>query len=100
MTKIKIAKQSRFNHFQAVLNIPVGSDIDFKTILDYEIESYFEKYNFVKQEELETIVLNLKFKSKTTPSVLSDFRGQLERNEAQVKDVPIDSCIYVQANKQ
>jgi len=83
MTNIKIDKQSRFNHFQAVLNIPVGSEIDFKTVSDSEIESYFEKYNFVKQEELETILLNLKIKAKATLAVLSDFKGQLERGTSE-----------------
>lgn len=77
---LKQSKQSRFNHFQVVLNlIPPASDIDFKTISDSEIESYLEKYNFVKQATLEDILLNLKIKSKVTITSLSDFRGQLER---------------------
>lgn len=62
-----------------VLNLPSASDIDFKTISDSEIESYLEKYNFVKQATLEDILLNLKIKSKVTITSLSDFRGQLER---------------------
>jgi hypothetical protein len=83
MTKIKNTTVSRFNNFQAVLNIPVGSEIDFKTISDSEIESHFEKYNFVKQVDLETILLNLKIKSKATLAILSDFRGQLERGTSE-----------------
>lgn len=83
MSNKRARSQTRFNHFQVVLNIPVGSDIDFKEIPDEEIESYFYQYNFVKQEELETVLLDLKIIAKGTIAVLTDFRGQLERGTSE-----------------
>lgn len=79
MNNYKTRSQTRFNHFQVVLNLPVGSEIDFKNIPDEEIESYLEEYNFINQEDLETVLLDLRIKAKNTVTTLTDFRGQLER---------------------
>lgn len=79
MKNKKSENQTRFNHFQVVLNIPVGSEVDYKDVSDDKIEFYLKKYNFVNQEELETVLLDLKIKAKGTIAVLTDFRGQLER---------------------